>query len=262
MNAFIVLIKKEIIQFIREMKIVWLPLVFIFLGATQPVISYYLPTILKAFGEQQGIIIDPSMTIQEGGPILASTLGSQFDQLGLIIIVVSIMGIVQSDKTNGMLAFILTRPVRARAYINSKVTSNYLFIAGSLTCGYLFSYGYTIYLFTEIHFTDLLLALFFYLLWVLFIVSFTTMISTLLMNQAAIAFISIFVLLVMRIIVGFHPILDNLNPASMSAYAMEILSSGTIDWNVSWSMLATLLLSALAINIAQIWISNKRIHLN
>ena len=258
MNPFVVLMKKEMLQFVRELKVFWLPLVFIFLGIMQPVLSYYLPSILKAFGGEQGIIIDPSMTPQEGGQILASTLGSQFDQLGVIILVVSMMGGVQSDKANGMLAFILTRPVTVASYIWSKIISNYLFVASSVTLGYSFSYLYTSFLFTGIHFTDLIVALLFYLLWVLFIVSFTTMISTIFNSQATVALLSIVFLMGIRMITGLTPILNHLNPASMSEYAMEILISGTFNSNVLWSILATMLLSALAIHFSKIWISTKK----
>lgn len=50
MNSFIVLVNKEFTQMIRDFKIIWLPLVFILLGITQPVMTYYLPTILEALG--------------------------------------------------------------------------------------------------------------------------------------------------------------------------------------------------------------------
>lgn len=66
------------------------------------------------------------MTAQVGGEVLASTLGSQFDQLGIILIAISVMGIVQTDKAYGMLAFIMTRPVSPISYISGKISSNYL----------------------------------------------------------------------------------------------------------------------------------------
>jgi ABC-2 type transport system permease protein len=81
MNHIIVLTKKEFVQMIREFKVVWLPIVFVLLGLTQPVVTYYLPSILKALGGSQGITIDPSLTPQTGGEILASTLGSQLINL-------------------------------------------------------------------------------------------------------------------------------------------------------------------------------------
>ncbi|MFF2589550.1 ABC transporter permease [Peribacillus butanolivorans] len=258
MNNFTVLAKKEFVQMVREFKVIWLPLVFIFLGLTQPVVSYYLPSILKALGGGQGITIDPSMAAQKGGEVLASTLGSQFDQLGVMIIIVSMMGVVQYDKANGMLAFILTRPVTVVSYISGKVISNYLFVACSVVLGYLVSYLYVILLFTRVDFVDLLVALLFYLMWILFIVSFTTMISTIFNSQGIIALISIVFLLGCRIVVGLSPVIDNVNPASMSKHAMEVLILGTVNIDVIWSVISTIVLSALTILVTNIWISKKK----
>ncbi|KRF61929.1 hypothetical protein ASG99_05875 [Bacillus sp. Soil768D1] len=258
MNNFTVLAKKEFVQMVREFKVIWLPLVFIFLGLTQPVVSYYLPSILKALGGGQGITIDPSMAAQKGGEVLASTLGSQFDQLGVMIIIVSMMGVVQSDKANGMLAFILTRPVTVVSYLSGKVISNYLFVACSVVLGYLVSYLYVILLFTRVDFVDLLVALLFYLMWILFIVSFTTMISTIFNSQGIIALISIVFLLGCRIVVGLSPVIDNVNPASMSKHAMEVLILGTVNTDIIWSVISTIVLSALTILVTNIWISKKK----
>ena len=94
----------------------------------------------------EGITIDPSMTAQKGGEVLASTLGSQFDQLGLMILAISIMGIIQTDKENGMLAFILTRPVSVTSYIGGKIISNFSIVAFSVAIGYFTSYVYVNYL--------------------------------------------------------------------------------------------------------------------
>lgn len=194
----------------------------------------------------------------KGGEVLASTLGSQFDQLGVMIIIVSMMGVVQSDKANGMLAFILTRPVTVVSYISGKVISNYLFVACSVVLGYLVSYLYVILLFTRVDFVDLLVALLFYLMWILFIVSFTTMISTIFNSQGIIALISIVFLLGCRIVVGLSPVIDNVNPASMSKHAMEVLILGTVNTDVIWSVISTIVLSALTILVTNIWISKKK----
>src|SRR5699024_3135040 len=258
MNQFAMLAKKELVQLVREIKIVWFPLIFILLGITQPVVSYYMPSILEMLGGEQWISIDPSMMEQSGGEVLASTLGSQFDQLGVIIIVISLMGIVQSDKASGMLAFILTRPVKVGSYLSGKVFSHYAFIAGSVTLGYIVSYMYTRFLFTDIPLADLSLAFLLYLIWVLFIVSFTTMISTIFDSQGVIALISIAFLLGCRVIVGLNPFLDTINPASMSIYGAALLVAGALNSNVLWSILITLILSALAINISNTWISTKK----
>ncbi|MEK3980169.1 ABC transporter permease subunit [Psychrobacillus sp. FSL K6-2836] len=258
MNSFIVLVNKEFTQMIRDFKIIWLPLVFILLGITQPVMTYYLPTILEALGSGQGITIDPSMTAQQGGEILAGTLASQFDQLGIMIIAISLMGIIQTDKANGMLAFILTRPVAVRSYVGGKIASNYIFTAFSITVGYLASYLYVNFLFTNVAVSDMLIGLLFYLVWVLFIVSFTTMISTLINSPGLIALISIACLIACRVIVGLSSVIDLVNPASMSMYAMEVLITGSVNSNAIGNLALTFLCVILAVFVTNYWISNKK----
>jgi ABC-2 type transport system permease protein len=258
MNSFNVLMKKEFVQMVREFKVVWLPLVFIFLGITQPVISHYLPSILKALGGAQGITIDPNMAAQQGGEVLASTLASQFDQLGVIIIAISMMGILQTDKANGMLAFILTRPVTVVSYIGGKIIANYLFVACSVVIGFLVSYMYVNMLFTNVNFVHVIVASMFYLLWVLFMVSFTTMISTICNSQGMIAIISIVFLLGGRIVLGLSAVADMINPASMSKHAMEVLIMGEVNPDVIWNVLVVLIWVILTILVTIYWISSKR----
>ncbi|ADE72560.1 MULTISPECIES: ABC transporter permease [Priestia] len=258
MKNLIVLIKKEYVQMLRDFKVIWLPIVFIFLGAAQPVLTHYLPAILKALGGSQGITIDPSMTAQKGGEVLASTLGSQFDQLGLMILAISMMGIIQTDKANGMLAFILTRPVTVPSYIGGKMVSNYLMAAFSVTIGYFTSYLYVNYLFTAVPFSQMITGLIFYLVWILFIVSFTTMTSAIFHSQGIIALISIVFLIGCRIIVGLNPIVDQLNPASMSKHAMETLMTGLVDSNAVGNLLLTFVWILLTLFITNYWISNKK----
>lgn len=258
MNSFIVLMNKEFTQMVRDFKIIWLPLVFILLGITQPVMTYYLPTILEALGSGQGITIDPNIAAQQGGEILAGTLGAQFDQLGIIIIAISLMGIIQTDKANGMLAFILTRPVPVRSYIGGKIASNYIFTAFSVAVGYLASYLYVNLLFTNVAIFDMLTALLFYLVWILFIISFTTMISTLINSPGLIALISIAFLIGCRLIVGLSSMIDIINPASMSKHAMEVLITGSVNSNAMVNLVVSLLCAAIAIFITNYWISNKK----
>jgi ABC-2 type transport system permease protein len=258
MNASIVLIKKEFVQMVRDFKIIWLPIVFILLGLTQPIVTYYLPSILEALGGAQGITIDPSMTKQNGGEVLASTLGSQFDQLGLMILAISMMGIIQTDKSNGMLAFILTKPVTVFSYIYGKVVSNYLIAAFSVAIGYLASYLYVNNLFTDVPLSHMIIALLFYLVWVVFIVTFTMMISTIFTSQGVIALISIAFLLCCRIIVNLNPILDLFNPASMSKHAMEVLITGSVSSNVISNGLVVFVWISLIFFITNYWIAHKR----
>ncbi|MDN4493764.1 ABC transporter permease [Ureibacillus aquaedulcis] len=258
MNAGILLMKKEFVQMARDLKVIWLPMVFILLGCTQPIVTYYLPNILDTLGGGQGITIDSTLISQEGGEVLASTFGSQFDQLGLIILVIALMGIIQSDKSSGMLAFILTRPVSVISYLSGKVASNYLLAAFSVTIGFLISYLYVNNLFTVVPLSHMLIALLLYLTWVLFVVSFTTMVSAVFRSQGMIALISIIFLLGCRIIISLIPNIDFINPASLSKYAMEVLISGTINTKVISIVFIEFIWIFILFSITNYWLTYRK----
>jgi len=50
LSKWLVLYKKEWLEIIRSYKLIWVPLVFILLGAMQPVTTYFLPEILANAG--------------------------------------------------------------------------------------------------------------------------------------------------------------------------------------------------------------------
>lgn len=109
--------------------------------------------------------------------------------------------------------------------------SNYLIAAVSVAIGYLASYLYVNYYFTAVSFSSVIMGLLFYLVWVLFIVSFTTMISTIVNSQVVIALLSIMFLIGCRVIVGLSPIVDQINRASMIKLAIETLIKGSASSN-------------------------------
>ncbi|MFJ7731224.1 ABC transporter permease [Lysinibacillus sp. NPDC097231] len=254
MNSFIALSKKEIHQMTKDFKVVWLPIVFILLGLTQPIVMYYMPVILQS----NGIMIDSTMANPEGREVLASTLNSQFDQLGIIILAVATMGIIQGEKANGMMAFILTRPVSISSYLNSKIIIHYVLAVICIALGYVMSYGYTSYLFTTVPITQTLLALAFYCVWLLFVITFVAMMSTFFNSLAFIALISIVVLLICRFCAGLHPFIDVVNPASNSVYATNILMTGDMKAWYGFSIAVTLLLVLLMIVIMYNFIAKKK----
>lgn len=258
MNTFLALSKKEINQMTKEYKVVWLPIVFILLGLTQPIMMYFLPAILQSMGGIEGIMIDPTLAKPEGQEVLASTLNSQFDQLGIIILAIATMGIIQGEKANGMMAFIFTRPVSILSYLNSKILSHYVLAVLCIALGYAMSFGYTSYLFTSVPITRALIALAFYCIWLLFVITFVAMMSTFFNSSPFIALISIGVLFICRFCAGVHPFLDVLNPASNSLYATTILVTGDVETWYSFTIVVTLLLVLLMMIIMHHFIAKKK----
>lgn len=142
------LLGKEWLEQRRSLKIIWLPIVFALLGLTQPLMVYFLPEILKAVGTgaetEQVVALMGNQSAQE---VMTQTIGSQFDQIGIIIIIVVAMACIQSDRSKGMLAFIMSRPVTATEYVLSKWLMQCIVGLGSLLLGYVLAAYYTYFLF-------------------------------------------------------------------------------------------------------------------
>jgi ABC-2 type transport system permease protein len=225
MNKIVVIVNKEWKQFFVELKVFWLPIVFILLGMTQPVITYYMPVMLKNFSGSKGIIIDPNAVRETSGEVLASTLGGQFDQLGIIILAVSLIGIIQMDRNSGMLGYILSRPISIRKYIFSKYISNLLLVVCTITLGYMVSYFYTTFLFGDINALNVFISLAYYMLWVSFMVAVLLLMSALFESTSVIAMSSIITLIIIRIFAGIDSAIGPLLPSSMAVEATKVLIS-------------------------------------
>lgn len=77
-------------------------------------------------------------------------------------------------------------------------------------------------------------------------------------SQGIIALISIAFLLACRIIVGLIPIVDQVNPASMSKHAMETLVTGAVNSNAIITGLLTIVWISLTLFVTYYWIANKK----
>ncbi|MBC1580091.1 ABC transporter permease subunit [Listeria seeligeri] len=250
MTHFSALLGKEWLEQRRSLKIIWLPIVFALLGLTQPMMMYFLPDILNAFGTgsetDQVIALMGNQSAQE---IMAQTLSSQFDQIGIIIIVVAAMACIQSDRTRGMLAFIMTRPVTTVEYVLSKWVMQCLVGLGSLIIGYILASYYTYFLFGKIDITTLIESFLAYALWFIFVISLVVFASAAFDSNAIVAMISVFMAILLGIISGFGGVLQIFNPAYLSKNAATFIMTGngmdyfvaTIFITIVWIILLLIL---------------------
>lgn len=232
MTHFNALLAREWLEQRRSLKIIWLPIVFALLGLTQPLMMYFLPEILKAVGTgaetEQVIALMGDQSAQE---VMAQTLGSQFDQIGIIIIIVVAMACIQNDRTRGMLAFIMTRPVSAAEYVLSKWVMQCMVGLSSLLIGYVLAAYYTYFLFGELAINSLTQAFFVYAIWFIFVISLVVFASAVFGSNAVVAMISVFIAIVLGVISGFGGWIQMFNPAYLSKNAtMLIMSDKTMDY--------------------------------
>lgn len=225
MTNFNTIMRTELVEALRDFKFIWLTLFFVILGITQPLINKYMDIILENVGGADGITIDPNRPVPSSAEVLLSTVSGQFNQIGLIILIISFMGLIAADRNSGMQDFILTRPVSLQSYLLSKMASHWLISMFSISIGAAVSYTYTVILFGSFSFSGFLLFLFLYSLWILYVVSLTILISTFVKSPILIAVTTILLSMTFIIVKGFNHILFQLSPGSILNLAEKQLLS-------------------------------------
>ncbi|WP_338472448.1 ABC transporter permease subunit [Niallia sp. XMNu-256] len=248
MRIFMVLFKKEMMDSVRSGKWIWLPIVLMVIGISQPLTSYYMPQILEMAGNlPEGAVIDIPMP--SGAEVLMGTL-SQYGTIGTLLFVLALMNVISQERQFGSLSFVMMRPVSATQYMASKYVAQLCILLVALTASYLLTWYYTNILFDQVPWTLMLASLAVYSLWLVFLTAVTLFLGTLLRNSGGIAGASVMFLAAMSLLTTLLPKYMEWNPANLRAEASIILLEG--EWQRSTSLLSisTLALSFLFFGLA------------
>ena len=143
-GAFGVLLRKELLESIRTLRLPVVAGLFLFVGLSSPVLARYLPEIIElAGGEQLGVIEIPTPTAADAVDQLVKNLA----QFGALTAILLAMGLVASEKDRGTAAFILTKPVSRRAFLGAKLAALTVVLGGSTVVAAVAGWIYTALLF-------------------------------------------------------------------------------------------------------------------
>lgn len=227
MTQWAVLYRKELMEMVRNYKVLWIPLVFILLGVMEPVTSYYMPQILDtAGGLPEGSIIDIPLPT---GPEVMMKVLSSYGMLGVAILVLSAMGIVSAERQSGVAGMVMMKPVPYSSYILSKWAGLMTITFISLFIGYAVSWYYTSLLIETVAFERVFQSAAVYSLWLVFVVTLTLFFSTLMKGNGPVAFMSIFVVVVISTITSIAKEYMKWSPATMTEYTGNVLLSGELQ---------------------------------
>src|SRR5690625_6823092 len=96
MTQWTVLYRKEMLEMIRNYKVLCIPIVFVLLGVMEPVSAYYMPEILDTLGGlPEGTILE--MPTPTGTEVLMKVL-SNYGMLGVLILVLGALGVVSAER--------------------------------------------------------------------------------------------------------------------------------------------------------------------
>ena len=119
MSGLAPLLRKELLEQWRTMRLPIVAAVFLLVGLASPLLARFTPEILKAVGGDQFSIVLPTPTAADAWAQLAKNLG----QFGALVAVLLAMGSVATEKERGTAALILTKPASRDAFLLAKMVA-------------------------------------------------------------------------------------------------------------------------------------------
>ena len=109
MQQFKALLLKEWRESVRSFKILWIPLVFVLLGISDPLMNYFMEDILQAVGNMPEGFMMTMPELQPADLLFATT--SQFQTIGLLVLIAAYIGTFSRERQNGTATLIYVRPI-------------------------------------------------------------------------------------------------------------------------------------------------------
>ncbi len=248
MRIFLTLFQKEWLEAWRDKKLIWLPIVMIILAVSQPISYYYMEDILAVAGNlPEGAVID--IPVPTGEEVLSSIL-SQFDLIGIAIVILSVMGAISNERNSGALSLVMARPVQPLQYIASKWLVQALILIMSFGVGYLFAYYYVVLLFNEVPFTRLLISFAIYCLWIIFAMTLTIFVGTWINKTGGIAGVSLMIVAALYLSNSIFPKFMKWNPANASRETNYLLVTGNFGDSLYLMVITSCLLILILVVLA------------
>lgn len=213
MIQWVQLFRKECLEMWRNFKWIWVPLVFIVLGMTDPLTTFYMPLILESVGNlPEGAVIE--MPVPSAGEVLMMSTG-QFNMLGVLVVVFASMSLIASERRSGVAGLILVRPVPYASYVTSKWAALLLLGWISLFLGYLSSWYYINVLFDSIPFLVLFKSYVIYGLWFSFILTLVVFFNAVFKVPGLVAFVTLTCVILISILTNIFEQWLYLSPAML-----------------------------------------------
>jgi len=131
MNYFTTFLKKELIEYIKNYKLLIMIALFSFFGFLSPITAKYTPDILNAF-----LPDNMQLTLQDSTWIDSwQQFFKNISQIGLIVIIALFIGMMNREYQNGTLINLITKGVSRTSIVLAKyVAAIALFTASFIVC--------------------------------------------------------------------------------------------------------------------------------
>jgi ABC-2 type transport system permease protein len=254
MQQFKALFLKEWRDTVRSFKILWIPLVFLLLGVSDPLVNYFMDDIMKSVGNMPDGF---TMTMPEFQPadLLAASTG-QFQSIGIIVFIAAYIGAFSRERQNGTATLLYVRPISFTSLFLSKWLVASIVAVISVVAGYAGSMYYTGLLYGTVDWMKLFAMVGTYLVWAIFVMAFTLAMSAAFSTTIA-ATIAIVVLpiglLIDSLIGGFW----NVTPWKLANHGLALLTD-SVEMGDYWWTFVVVVICIIISAVVAIVMSKKR----
>lgn len=218
MRGYIAFIQKELLEGIRNYKILILLLAFFVLGMISPLLAKLMPEMLSGM-EIEG------MTITISDPVAMDSY-TQFykniTQMGTVVLLLVFGGTLSGELSKGTLINVLTKGLSRDSVILAKYTMMILMWTGVYSITAAIFYGYTAFLFPKDEVSHVFYAFFMFWLFGVFLFALLLLGSVILRGNYGGILFTVIVLAVL-LIVSMFPQCERFNPITLASINCSIL---------------------------------------
>ncbi|HWJ03476.1 MAG TPA: ABC transporter permease [Verrucomicrobiae bacterium] len=246
------MLKKECKEILATYRWLLLPCIFLLLGLGQPVSFKFMPEILKSAKLPEGTVLQIPMP--SPAEVVSSILG-QFNQIGVLMIILVVMGTVAQEKASGISAGVLVKPLGKGSYLFAKFIAYLGLTAAAFALGMAAGAFYTQLLIGDVNWYAVMLGSLAYLPYLILAVALTIFTSTLFSTQVAAGGTALLGMLAFSLLPKLAEWSAKLFPSALTEQAGKVIAGKTPPqiWHpISFSIGLIALFMVLA------WLSLKR----
>lgn len=250
-----VMYQKEMLEAVRTYKLIWIPVVFILLGATQPVVTYYMPQILRAAGNIPPGLIE-NFPMPGAAEVMAQALG-QYGTIGMLVLALAAMNSLAGERYGSTAELVLARPIALFGIVLAKWGGVFTLLTLSLILGAGGAFYYTILLIGSLSWTAVLTATLLYGVWLLCACSLTLLFSAFLRAPAA-ACVALLSAAGLMLAHSLLPSWFRWSPAALPGLSATVLATGSRT-DIVWPCFSSVLLIVFCLGAATIIMNRNKL---
>lgn len=237
MKQLWVMFTKEWMDAVRSYKIIWIPVAFMLLGAMQPLASYYMEALLETLGGlPEGTVFE--LPLPSPAEVLIS-IHSQFNQIGILILVLAFMGILTAERQQETHIMVLVKPVSIYSFVLAKLAYISVFSISAYAAGMAFGTYYTFILFGSVPFGYIAAGAMVYMVWLIFISVLLMLFSSITKSSGVAALLTIGSAMFLSVTASMFPEAFQLSPGTLTSHSNAIFMTGEPLEMFGGSMLIT-----------------------